>query len=563
MSDFEIIETTKESECELINENHRRIHIVFFTLLSILVILVLRVVDLSVLNFNDEYFNVDGVDVGPLHRKNIVDRNGIVIASSLPTLSAYIYPKHFVNDPQSFSLIAKELDINIEDIQKKIIKNKSFVWLKRHLKPKQQQKVHDLGIPGIYLINDTQRIYPHKSLFSHTLGLVNVDGVGISGMELYFDKYLTDSEDTSELQISLDSNIQHIVKNELEKTVKLHDAVGGTAIVMELATGEIISSVSLPDFDPHKVINVNDTQLFNQAAFGLYEMGSVFKVLTLAMALDLGKVNVNDAFDISKPIKINNFTISDYRGGKGGVLSVPEILMYSSNIGTAHMVKEVGIKKQKEYFKKFGFFSKTDVELPERSRALYPSDGRWKEINSITMSYGHGISMTPIHFMQAFSSVVNNGKFKKATYIKGANDNIESRQVIKESTSKIVNKILRLTTKSGFSKRANINEYVIGAKTGTSEKIVNGKYHKKLNIAICAAAFPINKPEYAILVLVDEPKPNKINYGFATGGMVAAPVISDIVSKIAPMLNVAPIDHTNSEFINTMHVNYNARLKSR
>ncbi|WP_323732699.1 peptidoglycan D,D-transpeptidase FtsI family protein [Candidatus Bandiella euplotis] len=492
-------------------------------------------------------------------RNNIVDRNGIILASTLPTASAYINPTHFINPEESLSMIAREIDVNQKEIREKLRISKNFIWLKRHITPHEQQKLHNLGMPGVYFVKDQKRIYPHKNLFSHIIGLVDIDNNGISGIESSFNKSLQDPNEQA-VQISLDSKIQYIVKQELENAITTHSAIGGTAIVMDVHTGELISIVSLPDFDPSNIGNINSKKLFNQATLGVYEMGSVLKPMTLAMALDSGKINIREHFDVSTPLKINHYQINDYRG-KGGFLSVPEVLMYSSNRGVVQMIRKVGVKKQKEYLKKLGLLSKISLEIPETSSPIYPSDARWKELSSATISFGHGISMTPVHLVQAFSAIVNKGIFRKATLIKGNNDEIEGRKVFSSNTSALMNKMLRRTAEDGSAKKASFNDYLVGAKTGTAEKIINGRYNKNLNIALCAGAFPINDPKYSILVLIDEPKPNKINFGFATGGQVSAPVISNIVSRIAPILNIAPIDTTDPKIIEALYIDYQPMYK--
>ena len=560
MSMPKIVHFNEKSDCSTLKISHKRVQIVFFCMLTTLIILVLRLFDLSIFSYVDLQID-DKKEVLHNIRNNIVDRNGIILASTLPTASAYIYPKHFLNPIKSLNRISEVLNINVKELEEKLINNKHFVWLKRHLTPTEQQKLHNLGIPGIYFINDQKRIYPQKNLFSHIVGLVDIDNNGISGLESFFDDYLKNPSNTDNIQTSLDTRIQYIVKQELNDVIKLHDAIGGTAIVMDVNSGEVISSVSLPDFNPHNTKNVNNKKLFNQATLGVYEMGSALKTLTLAIGIDSGEISLNDSFDVSTPIKIGNYKIGDYRGGKGGLLSIPEILMYSSNIGVAHIIQEVGITKQKEYFKKLGMLSKIHVEVPEKSSPIFPSDKRWKELRSITMSYGHGISMTPIHLIQTFSAIVNSGIFRKATIIKDQNKEDNGKQIFKPSTSILMNKILRLSATKGSAKKANSDQYLVGAKTGTAEKIVNGRYHKKLNIALCVAAFPINNPKYSILVLVDEPKQNKINHGFATGGMIAAPVISKITNKIAPILGVAPINHNDPNIIKALYVNYKPMYK--
>ena len=556
MTNLKVIYINDESSCAIINTSYRRVQIVFFTILALLIIFVLRLFDLSVFSSGEFQYKISTKSDNIRIRKDITDRNGIVLASTLPTASAYIYPKHFINPDQSFALINKNFDIDVKELKKRVASNQHFVWLKRDLSPKDQQKLHDLGILGVYFIKDQMRVYPHKNLFSHIVGLVDIDNNGVSGLESLFNTYLQD-ETKQELQTTLDARVQYIVKQELKNTIKKHEANGGIAIVMDVHTGELLSSVSLPDFDPHRIDTRNTDALFNKSTLGVYEMGSVLKPLTLAIGIDSGIIDMDDAFDVSVPLRIGKYQIKDYGRRRGDILSVPEILMYSSNIGVGKIIQEVGVQKQKEYFKKLGLLSKINTEVPEISNPIYPSDYRWKELNAITMSYGHGISITPIHLIQAFSAIVNGGLFKKATLIKGNNDQTSGKRILKQKTSSLINKFLRLTAESGFAKRANVNEYLIGAKTGTAEKVINGKYSKKLNTALCIAAFPMNDPKYAILVAVDEPKRNEINRGFATGGMVAAPAVADIVSKIASILNVAPVDHTDPKIIKALYIKQN------
>jgi cell division protein FtsI (penicillin-binding protein 3) len=559
MSSIKIIYINETSDCEVIKTSHRRVQIVFFSAFIILLTLILRIFDLSIFSYSDLQ-NTHNTETKVNIRNNILDRNGVILASTLPTASAYIYPKHFTNSVESLKIISKIIDINIDELEGRLIKNKHFIWLKRHLTPLEQQKLHNLGIPGIHFVNDQKRIYPHGNLFSHLVGLVDIDNNGVSGLESSFNIDLNDST-KSDIQTSLDARVQYAVKQELGDVIKLHDAIGGTAIIMDVNTGELISSVSLPDFNPYDIKEISNKKLFNQATLGVYEMGSVLKPLTLAIGIDSGEINLTDSFDVSTPIKIGNYKIGDYRGGKGGILSIPEILMYSSNIGVSHIIREVGITKQKEYFKKLGLLTKINVEVSEKSNPIFPTDRRWKELNSITMSFGHGISITPIHLIQTFSAIVNNGILRKATIIKDKNTHDNGKQIFKPQTSLLMNKILRLTATSGFARRANVDEYLVGGKTGTAEKIVNGRYSKKINIALCVAAFPMNDPKYAVLILVDEPKQNNINHGFATGGMVAAPVVSSIISKIAPILGISPVDHNDPKISKALYVDYKPMYK--
>lgn len=475
-----------------------------------------------------------------LKRANIVDRNGELLATNIVTASLYANPKHIINSQEAAKQLSSALmglDYNTL-VNKLHPDNKSFVWVKRHLSPKEQQAVHNLGLPGLYFTKDEKRVYPQANLFVHTVGYVDVDGKGLAGIERYFDEDLQQNTKQS-LQLSLDSRIQIILKDELQKSMELHNALGSSGFVMDVNTGEIIAMVSLPDFNPHNIEQATDRQKFNQLSLGTYEFGSGYKIITEAMALDMGKVQVNDAFNVNGPLQVARFKINDYKG-KGGNLSVPEILMYSSNIGTAKISALCGINKQKEYLKRLGMLDRVNVELKEVAPPRFPSDKNWNEVSMITISYGHGIANNTLHVAQAIGAIVNGGYKIAPTLIKDGRKFDEKERVIQESTSNTMRKLLRLVVTNGYGKKANIEGYFLGGKSGTAEKVINGRYSKHANIASFLAAYPINKPQYLIFVIIDEGKPNKHNFGYTTGGMIAAPVAGEIVKRISPLLNVHP-----------------------
>ena len=398
--------------------------------------------------------------------------------------------------------------------------------------------MHNLGIPGLYFTKDEKRIYPHGSLFSHAVGFVDIDGRGLAGFERYLDDDLKNSPQ-QHIQLSLDARVQTILKDELLKAVEENSAAGGSGVIIDVKSGEILALVSLPDFNPHNVEKASDRQRFNQITLGTYELGSVFKILTSTMALDLKKVNLNDAFNVSMPLQIGRFKINDYKG-KGGMLSVPEVLMYSSNIGTAQIAALCGIKNQQEYLRRFGILDELSVELKEVAKPRYPSKKRWNEVSMVTISYGHGIAVTPLHLAQAVATVVNGGYKVKPTLHKVDPKEIEREQVISEDVSMLMRKMLRLVVTGGSGKRANVEGYFLGGKSGTAEKISGRRYNKNLNLSSFIAAYPIHDPKYVIMVLIDEAKPNKSNHGYTTGGMVASPVAGEVVKRISPLLNVYP-----------------------
>ena len=487
-----------------------------------------------------------------ISRGDIVDRNGVLLASNITTSSVYGHPNQIHNIEHVAQSLSSVLQLNYKNVLEKLQTKKSFTWIKRHITPDEHQALHNLGLVGIYFAKDEKRIYPQNNLFSHIIGYVDIDGNGIAGLERSFNQKLLENVDDA-LLLSLDVRIQSIVKEEMQKALEMNSAVGVVSAVMDLNNGELLSMVSLPDFNPNKMKNVNDKQLFNQATLGLSEMGSTLKALTIAIGLDLGKIKINDAFDVSRPLKIGKFTIHDYKG-KGGSLSIPEILMYSSNLGVAQIAQKFGIKQQREYLRRVGFLSQTDLELPELAKPLYPNEKRWTEASLITISYGHGIAVTPIHVMQSIGALINGGKLYKATVLKQSDEPI-FKQVIHKETSDIMRSLFRLVVEKGAARRANIPGYFVGGKTGTAEKLIGGHYNKNLNMALFIGGFPMHNPQYLILVMIDEAQGNESNGWLTTGGMIAAPVAGKIISRIAPILNIIP-EEIPEDIDRDLHLDY-------
>lgn len=532
--------TDKSVEDLALSISRNRLAVIIIAVSLMFVVLLYRLFDISLSSKEDlQAYKAKGNDFF-VQRAEIEDRDGTLLAVNLSTASLYANPMEVIDVSSAANKLCTIFpNANCKEIFDKLKPTKTFAWLKRHITPKEQQEVNNLGIPGLYFLKEEKRIYPHNNLFSHVLGFSDIDNNGISGIERYFDKDLKNSS-KKPLVLSLDTRVQAVLKEELQQQITDHQAIGGSGIVMDANTGEVIAMLSLPDFDPNKPQNATDTQRFNQLTLGVYEMGSTFKVFTTAMGLDGKFVNVNDAFDTSATVMVGSHKISDFRG-KGGMLSVPEILMYSSNIGTAQIAQRVGVNKQKEYLRRFGFLSPMEIELPEKSSPLFPSDRRWSQASLVTISYGHGISVTPMHIVRAFASIVNGGKLVKPTLLRIKDpQNVDGETVIDEDTSQLMRKLLRLAVTGGSGKKANTEGYLVAGKTGTAEKIVGNRYSKNLNIALFICAFPIVDPQYVVLIMVDEAKRNSLNGGFTTGGTIAAPVAGRVIERIAPILGVAP-----------------------
>jgi cell division protein FtsI (penicillin-binding protein 3) len=475
----------------------------------------------------------------PVVRADIVDRNGILVATSLPTASLYADPAMVLDaDDAANQLLSVIPDLDRVGLVAKLKSKRRFIWLRRNLTPDQHHEVNRLGIPGLAFQNEERRVYPHGSLLSHVVGLTDRDGNGIAGVERYFDGVLDGNRET--LRLSLDVRVQSLVREELAYTVEKFSAIGGAAVVMDVNTGELVSMVSLPDFDPNLPSGAIGDAIFNRVTKGVYEMGSTFKLFTAAMALDAGTVDIGGGYDASKPIRVARFTISDYHA-KNRWLSVPEILIHSSNIGAAKMAVDVGSERQQEYLRNLGLLSPSRIELPEIGSPLKPAT--WREINTMTISYGHGIAVSPLQLTSGISVLVNGGMSYPATLlIHEGEAPVRGERVISPTTSLQLRGLMRLVVRHGTGKKAEAPGYMVGGKTGTADKQGGGGYERNKRIASFVAAFPINDPRYVVLVLVDEPKGIEETFNYATGGWVAAPAVGRIVAGMGPLLGVPTVE---------------------
>ncbi len=471
----------------------------------------------------------------PIKRADIVDRNGTIIATSLPTVHLYANPKKILDAKNAAAGLSRVLpDLLYEDILDKLQSKHSFVYIKRNLTPSQQYDINALGIPGLDFENSEKRVYPHKNLFAHIIGYTNIDNMGISGIEKAMDERLRESD--IPLVLSIDAGVQDTIREHLRSAVKEFNAVGATAILMDVKSSEIVALVSMPDFDPNTAVKPESRAAFNFATKGLYEPGSVLKIFNAAMSLDSGAIKVSDKFDATQPLKLRYNTIKDYRP-ENRWLSVPEILIYSSNIGSAQMALKVGKKEQQDFIGKMGFLDPLDVEVAEKASPIVPR--RWGEETVATVAYGYGISITPLHIVTAFSSVVNGGTYTPPSLVKDAHKGKESSRVMSFNTSKSMRDLLRKVVLEGSGKKANVLGYEVAGKTGTANKLsANGKYVDKKVMATFVSTFPASSPRYALLVMMDEPKATKDTWGFVTSGWNAVPTAGKIIADIAPMLNV-------------------------
>jgi cell division protein FtsI (penicillin-binding protein 3) len=477
-------------------------------------------------------------------RADIVDRNGVLLATSLPTASLYADPKDVLDARDAVERLRRVFpDLAAETLLSRLQQESRFVWIRRNLTPREQYEVNQLGLPGLSFIEEERRVYPQGPVAAHLLGFADIDGNGLAGIERAFDQSLKSGQT---VHLSIDMRIQNILRQELTAAVEEFRGIGGAGLVLDVHTGELLAMVSLPDFDPNSPGTASDDSRFNRVTQGVYEPGSTFKLFTAAMALDSGTTTLNGGYDASKPIRVARHTIRDYRA-KNRWLSVPEILVHSSNIGAAEMALDVGGRQQRNYLEQLGLLAPAAVELPEVGSPLVPSPTQWRDVHTMTIGFGHGISISPLQLASGVAAVVNTGLFRRPTVIRRDVPVEEGRRVISAETSRTMCALMRLIVLSGTGRNADVPGLRIGGKTGTAEKIVSGRYSRNARISSFVAAFPIDAPRYVVLAMVDEPQGNARTHNYATGGWVAAPVIRRVSERIAPILGVEPVRQNDDD----------------
>jgi cell division protein FtsI (penicillin-binding protein 3) len=479
-------------------------------------------------------------------RAMIVDRNGEILAVSLPTVALYADPREMIDTDEAAHKLKQVLPRLDEAQVRERLANaeKQFVYLARQLNPREQVAINGLGIPGIYFEQTERRRYPLGRTAAHVLGGVDVDGNGVAGVEKQFDRRLR--ENPAPLKLSLDVKVQAVVRDELSAAMADFEAIGACGIVMDVRTGEVLAMVSLPDYDANAVRTATPDERFNRAVTGVYEPGSTFKLQTVSMALDGDIVHLWDEFDAAHPIHIGRFTITDFEG-KHRFLYLPEVLAYSSNLGAAHIADLVGAERQRAWLRSMGMFDRIGIELPEAARPLIPSAQNWREVVTMTVGFGHGIAVSPLHIVRGTAAIANGGVLLRPTILAIDPDSgpVEGTRVMQPGTSDTMRKLMRLVVTDGFGKSAEVPGYYPGGKTGTAEKVAaHGGYRKHTNVAAFMSVFPMNAPRYAVYMMLDEPHANASTHGYATAGWVAAPAAGRVIARIGPMFGMLPdIEH--------------------
>ena len=480
-----------------------------------------------------------------VHRPDIMDRGGRLLATDIRGATLYADPKRVIDTDELAEQVASVLtDVSAQGLRKRLQAGGRFVRIKRELTPRQQAEIHELGLPGLGFIEEYRRVYPVGATASHIVGLVDVDNRGLAGIEKFVDDnpqltMVSPQEASGEeaVTLSLDIGVQHVLREELKSAMVTYQAKAAAGIVMDVHSGEVMALASLPDYDPNHREQALDKDRLNRIGFGVYEMGSVFKVFTTAGVLDLGLASLTTTYDASSPIHSGRFTISDFHG-KGRALTVPEVFIYSSNIGSAKEALHMGVTRHRAFLKKLGLLDPVTTELGPSAAPIVPK--HWQKLNTMTIAFGHGLSVTPLQLATATLPLVNGGIAVQPTFLPRSREEAMSAspRVLKAETSAAMLKLLRMNVVKGTGKRANAEGYRVGGKTGTAEKVVHGRYSNSALLNSFLAAFPTDAPQYVVLVMLDEPQRVAATNHSATAGVNAAPTVGKIVARIGPILGV-------------------------
>ncbi|HXQ84759.1 MAG TPA: penicillin-binding protein 2 [Xanthobacteraceae bacterium] len=482
-------------------------------------------------------------------RPDIHDRNGEVLATDVRVPSLYGEPRRLIDVDEAVELLTADLpDLDAAELRERLSSKRGFVWLKRDIAPEQQREIYRQGLPGIGFLNENKRDYPNGSEVSHLIGHVNIDNQGIAGIEKWLDGQglaalhmaglATDRLQTP-VQLAVDLRVQHALRDELVAARAKFSAIAAAGLVLNVRTGEVVAMVSEPDYDPNNPHEALDPTRINRLTTGVFEMGSTFKAFTVAMALDSGKATLKSSFDAHSPLHFGKFDIHDFEPQQRA-LTVPEIFTYSSNIGAARMAMAVGVDAHKAFLKKMGQLERLHTELPENAEPIVPK--HWGELNTITIAFGHGLSVAPLQAAMGVAALMNGGILIPPTFLKRTEAEAQAlgKRVIKPETSEIMRYLMRLNVEKGTAAKADVPGYYIGGKTGTADKVVFGRYSKDKVLTDFMAVLPADQPRYLVLVMLDEPRATPETHGFKTSGWNAVPTGGKVVARIAPLLGIEP-----------------------
>ena len=499
-----------------------------------------------------------GVSTAPIsaQRADIVDRNGRLLATNVSTVSLYAHPRDILDPKGTAAALATIFpDLDPERLAARFTDGRKFMWIRSSVSPEQRQRVHDIGEPGLLFGPRERRLYPNGAVAAHVLGgasfgregVHSAEVIGVGGVERVFDTRLRDPGRTDQpLGLSIDLEVQTAFEEVLAAGMKRMNAKGAAGILMEAETGAIRALVSLPDFDPNDRPALptsgdpGDSPLFNRAAQGRYELGSTFKPLTVALALETGLVAPHTHIETKGPMRWGRFTIRDFRD-YGPSLTVEDVIVKSSNIGTARIAVEQGGAAQRAFLRRLGMTEPVPVELTEAGRTAPLMPERWSDLTTMTVSYGHGIAVTPLHLAAAYAMLANGGYRVHPTLIAGGNPDAPRERVISERTSRQMLDMLRQVVSRGTASFADVEGYEVAGKTGTADKPdATGGYARDRVISTLASVFPASDPEYVLIVALDEPTNTEHSKPLRTAGWTAAPVAGEAIRRLVPILGMPP-----------------------
>jgi len=489
-------------------------------------------------------------------RADIVDRNGNILATNLDTHALYAQPHHMI-DPEGAvqKLLGIFPDLNKERLIRDFTGKRKFLWIKKKISPEQMQAVHDIGEPGLLFAPRDMRLYPNGTLAAHIMGgasfgregVHGAEVIGVAGAEKYFDDDLRDPANGNKpLELSLDMTIQAVSERILLGGMKLMNAKGASSVLMDVHTGEVVAAVSLPTFDPNDrprpaiTGDPSDSPLFNRSVQGVYELGSVFKIFAAAQAMDLGLVNADTVIDTSGPMKVGGFRIGEFNNKNYGKQTVTGIITHSSNRGSGRLALQIGGERQQAFLKSLGFFEPTPLEIVEASggKPLLPK--RWEELSSVTISYGHGLSSSPMHLAAGYAAIANGGFKVTPTLLKQTTPKIGER-VMSERAAADSRMMLRKVVSEGTASFGDVPGYQVAGKTGTADKPgPRGGYLEDKVINTFASLFPADNPKYVLILTLDEPVETSGDKPRRTAGWTAVPVAAEMIRRIAPLLGLRP-----------------------
>ena len=494
-------------------------------------------------------------------RADLVDRNGAVLARTIEAHSIGVHPNRLLGKPELLApQLARLMPERSEAQYLAILKSgKSFTYLRRRAMPELVAAVNALGEPGMAYAREPERLYPQTTLAAHVIGYTDFDGNGVMGMERFLNDQLSNPLGKGKpVALSIDSRVQAAMESELSAAMTDLRAIGATGLVLDVDTGEVISMVSLPLFNPNKSGQADAESLRNNVTQSVYELGSTFKPLTVADAIDSGSItNLARRYDATAPIQVGKYKIRDDHPSHRW-LNTPETLVHSSNIGTARIADELGSERVQIFYRKLGFGEPPHIELRERGRTLWPTS--WGRVTNMTVAYGHGIAVTPLHLASAYAAIINGGVWRPATLLKVAPGKAaKGRRIVSPKTSDIMRKMLRLIVTEGTGKKANVPGFRIGGKTGTAEKPGVGGYSKTINVSTFAAVFPMDKPRYVVIAMLDSPKGSAASSGQTTAAYTAAPVVAKVIARTGPMLGIYPNNNVDVDLSDMMPLLWKAK----